>query len=603
MIDSQLETNIENTLFDFFIFNFKYAQNLSKNNNYHLKYKYYLKKMINLEFNIKESNVFENFIKNKEKINTIYSIFKHFLNDTETYIFLLKYVNYIKKLNYNTFIIYFEQILNNYSINLFCKNKTLLYKLFQKLLFNINFTKHSIQVFNIFKKIINNKNSLLIFDEFVVSNINLIKNYIDVLENDDYNIDNLIIILIEICNFNQSNFENINTLLNYLNNNYKNYTKKYLESFFSKSIVLINNNKINCVDCFLENYILYIDNLIYYDNNHLNLLHKILKDDNLTINYYIKCKFLNIFSCYLIYLQNKNPIEPINFRNNINNIIELIPVFFNNLTEKSYFDLEEFYFTLNNISSIYNLTIFNSYNYRNFFSNKIKDIDYLNYFKKIIYYELKLIDEPLSENKKFTIKNLIFLDNLSCHYCKLLLCIHLQDYFIEKIILLLKDAVLNKNILFIDNIKNIMINISKNKKTYSLFLKNALYNGKYIEQFISLLKQKDNMKYSNIYFIKLLSEKINKHSKSFNYNISDSKFRDPITDSYIFNPIMVPKNIIMDKGVIYRILFEKEENPFTREKLSLKILKEYNNNINIKNKINEFIRQRDKLNNIKETFV
>ena len=109
MIDSQLETNIENTLFDFFIFNFKYAQNLSKNNNYHLKYKYYLKKMINLEFNIKESNVFENFIKNKEKINTIYSIFKHFLNDTETYIFLLKYVNYIKKLNYNTFIIYFEE--------------------------------------------------------------------------------------------------------------------------------------------------------------------------------------------------------------------------------------------------------------------------------------------------------------------------------------------------------------------------------------------------------------------------------------------------------------------------------------------------------------
>ena len=51
---------------------------------------------------------------------------------------------------------------------------------------------------------------------------------------------------------------------------------------------------------------------------------------------------------------------------------------------------------------------------------------------------------------------------------------------------------------------------------------------------------------------------------------------------------MLPDNIIVDKNMIYRYLLTNNENPFNRLELNMKILKEYNNRIDIKNQINEF---------------
>ena len=86
------------------------------------------------------------------------------------------------------------------------------------------------------------------------------------------------------------------------------------------------------------------------------------------------------------------------------------------------------------------------------------------------------------------------------------------------------------------------------------------------------------------------------------YEIPD-EFLDPIMQTLITYPVMLPNSdIIMDKGVIVRHLLSNEYNPFSRAKLTLKMLDDYNNESNIKSKLDEFklkLNNQLKLNKIK----
>ena len=76
--------------------------------------------------------------------------------------------------------------------------------------------------------------------------------------------------------------------------------------------------------------------------------------------------------------------------------------------------------------------------------------------------------------------------------------------------------------------------------------------------------------------------------KKENNDSYDEKYCDPITNTLIDSPIMIPDNIIVDKNMIYRYLLTNKINPFNRLELNEKILEKYNNIEDVKYKVNEF---------------
>ena len=70
--------------------------------------------------------------------------------------------------------------------------------------------------------------------------------------------------------------------------------------------------------------------------------------------------------------------------------------------------------------------------------------------------------------------------------------------------------------------------------------------------------------------------------------IHPEQFCDPITNSLIETPIMLPNNIIVDKSMICRYLLTHKMNPYNRQYLTSKLLDEYNRRFDIKKRIVHF---------------
>tara|TARA_Y100001970_G_scaffold218464_1_gene267899 strand:- start:149 stop:1405 length:1257 start_codon:yes stop_codon:yes gene_type:complete len=67
------------------------------------------------------------------------------------------------------------------------------------------------------------------------------------------------------------------------------------------------------------------------------------------------------------------------------------------------------------------------------------------------------------------------------------------------------------------------------------------------------------------------------------------KFLDPILQTLISDPVVLPEiNIIADKNVISKHLLTSDKNPFTRTKLTIEILEEYNEKIDIVEKLEKY---------------
>ena len=68
-----------------------------------------------------------------------------------------------------------------------------------------------------------------------------------------------------------------------------------------------------------------------------------------------------------------------------------------------------------------------------------------------------------------------------------------------------------------------------------------------------------------------------------------NEFLDPIMGNLIENPVLLPNsNTFIEKDVIVRHLMNSEENPFTREHLTIQLLEDYNNRPDIQSSILNF---------------
>ncbi len=130
-------------------------------------------------------------------------------------------------------------------------------------------------------------------------------------------------------------------------------------------------------------------------------------------------------------------------------------------------------------------------------------------------------------------------------------------------------------------------------KLKDLIVKHENYKDYLIEKLTSILSKKNlitNFEYSYLFIFSDDIKFILKMNESKNKKIEElpDEFLDPIMNTLIENPVMLPNNIIIDKETINRHLITSETNPFNREKLNQEILEEYNNKKEVIDKINEF---------------
>ena len=396
-------------------------------------------------------------------------------------------------------------------------------------------------------------------------------------------------------------------------------------------------------------YIFYKNNKIELTKNVTEVLENIFLG-KITNNPNIKINYIYLFNNYLLEKvdYNSKTIAIPNFVNYDKNIsrITLTLLTLSNSFKKS-FNNDQIYnniYPMSLLTNIFNLTIYNVDDFRYYFDNKIN----MKYFKELIYENLShfqyVIDEILETLNKINsveqsnidlegnlnelseeddelvyelkeqINNYtIYLDVFSAfiikttkHYSNIILCDEIKHSLNNIIIITInnitihqkKYKIINKSKLkftpidLLITIKSILLNliyIRKNESIVSLLLsKNDSYIKNSVKRINNILSKKEKIKTLEYSYLNFLNDKINEtldHNKDI--EIPDD-LCDPIMDTLIENPVMLPNNIIIDYGTISRHLLTNESNPFNREPLTLEILDEYNKKDSIKNEIDLF---------------
>ena len=225
-----------------------------------------------------------------------------------------------------------------------------------------------------------------------------------------------------------------------------------------------------------------------------------------------------------------------------------------------------------------------------------------------------IITELMTHNVKIynyeLYNNLIFIQLLSSYIGKYLLNIGIKEKFCNSINNILDNlAGENKKNLKICN----MDYYSFKPLTYLTHLFNIINNMKYFNEFSNyfITLKYDNIKHMNSILYKKTNINHVEHSNMdiyFNILVELNKkllsndeieypdeFYDPLMSTVIVNPVYLPNcDIVMDKEVIARHLLSDEYNPFNREKLTLQLLEEYNKSSEIKDKIEQFLKAKNK---------
>ncbi len=97
---------------------------------------------------------------------------------------------------------------------------------------------------------------------------------------------------------------------------------------------------------------------------------------------------------------------------------------------------------------------------------------------------------------------------------------------------------------------------------------------------------------------KIEEDAMNNSEPEYDEEIPD-EFLDPLTYEAIKDPILLPgmqsvngnHDMFIERSIVLKQLLEKEENPFTRDKLTRKELEEYNEKYDSKERINDFIKR------------
>ena len=141
-------------------------------------------------------------------------------------------------------------------------------------------------------------------------------------------------------------------------------------------------------------------------------------------------------------------------------------------------------------------------------------------------------------------------------------------------------------------LKNILTNCILNKDEEAILVKLIGEHEGYIKnsvlRLINILSKKDQIKSLEYSYLSYFDNKINVIIDSnVDVEIPD-ELCDPLMDTLIENPVMLPNDIIIDLGTISRHLLTSETNPFDRSPLTMELLEEYNKKPCVKNTIDEF---------------
>ena len=179
--------------------------------------------------------------------------------------------------------------------------------------------------------------------------------------------------------------------------------------------------------------------------------------------------------------------------------------------------------------------------------------------------------------------------------------INASNYFVTKLV----DKA---EILFIDSPKEYYFNkcvlLELSLKIYALFgrtdkfiemasLEISFYKPELFLKSIELVKTNNLLTEIDIDTVKISIDKITKKIDELEELMQDveipEKFLDPIMQTIINEPVYLPENnIIIDKNIISKHLLNSDKKSFTRSKLTMKMVEEYNNKTDVNLKLEEF---------------
>ena len=396
-----------------------------------------------------------------------------------------------------------------------------------------------------------------------------------------------------------------------------------------------------CYNDILENmYIFYKNNKNEMTNNMTELYENIFLG-NITNNPNIKINYMSLFHNYLleiVYYNSKTIAIPnfVNYDKNISRItLSLLEL---SSSMKKSFNSDQIYnmlYPMSLLANIFNLTVYNVDDYKYYFNETINT----KYFKELIYDNINnfqyVVDEILDQLNKINkiensdeqdedvedmddIKNKInnldiyfnvfstFIIKTSKFYTTIILGDEIKHCLNNVIVCIINKLTISQkkykvkdktNLKFnpidlLDTIKSILLNLiyirNNENNVVLLFSENDNYNKNSITRFINILNKKNKIKVLDYNYLSFLDKKINVKLK-LNKDIEiPDELCDPIMDTLMENPIMLPNNIIIDYGTISRHLLNNETNPFNRDPLTLEILDEYNKSVDIKTQIDVF---------------
>lgn len=427
-------------------------------------------------------------------------------------------------------------------------------------------------------------------------------------------------------------FSNLDTKKNI--KNVHNYTLKLLCLNSNIKNSEFTDNILSMLYSYFNDEVPFLDkNLNMCDNNILCLIHKIIKDSNVTNNPHIKCNYLELLVRNLEFIGSYN--------DNLKNIADSLPqlILFikkSNANGEIYDSNRDQY----NICSIINRIIFVHQSYYDCFFKKLESdqeqfklminiiIEAFQYCMNEALEKLKNIsmlekNYPLINEDKDNIelykKNLKFylpcsyeflltLCNFTKNYQNIFTCDEICDSFAHNIIYFLNKLLGNNRndykinnpeeikfypLDFLEIFRDILLNLNINKKFINAVANDQRsYNEKLINTLISILSKKNSITNYQITTLKLLNCDI----KQVKINILEEEnieipeeLCDPIMSTLIEDPIVLPNtDIIMDKGIIMRHLLNDKHNPFNREDLTVEQLEEYNKSEDIILVLKEF---------------
>jgi len=403
-----------------------------------------------------------------------------------------------------------------------------------------------------------------------------------------------------------------------------------------------NEDNSEFINDMLENMYIFFKNNKLELNDNITVLFTNIFNDKVTKSCNTKINYLYLMNNYLLDIvdyNNKTVAIPnyVHYTKNIKDITLSLLNVCNSL--KKSFNNDEIYnmlYPMSIFSNIFNLTVYNLEDYKHNFYKNIN----IKYFKELLYDNLNnfqhVSDEILlglntiqtlesnSENneeiqdsidkEKSNLNNLnIYLEVFSLfviksckYYPSLMLCDEIKYCLTNILITILNKLTKDQKkykindktdlnftpINLLITLKAIFIGLIFNRSNENVTVEVISENGNYIQnsilRLINILNKKDKIKPIEYSYLSYFDNKINvKLDNHVELEIPE-ELCDPIMDTLIENPIMLPNDIIIDLSTISRHLLSNETNPFDRTPLTMEILEKYNENDNVKQKIEEF---------------